>query len=249
MTLRWRFFQMAREEPRVNSGTVPNFRTRTGQKRRAQTRRRIIAAAFEVFDAKDMGSITIEHVREAAGLSRGTFYYYFNTLDAMLGELARDITLQINREQDEYFSEEQDAVLKLFYTMTYFLARATSDTACCEILLRVMPVAGSPTRAMRNHAIAWFIDARKLGLIDIDHFEIALEAGYGIGSSILRRAMVQGTSHEEIAFAIFMFLRAIGIPTETANAFSKLPPPKLPKLPLREAAIESGFHEAANHES
>ena len=56
-----------------------DFRTRTGQARRARTRSKILSAAFELFDKRGVDRVTVEHVRERAGLARGSFYNYFVT--------------------------------------------------------------------------------------------------------------------------------------------------------------------------
>src|SRR5579862_581009 len=90
---------VASEEPAVN------FRTRTGRIRRARTRATILAAAFEIFDAKGVGRTTVEDVRERAGLARGSFYNYFQTYEDMLKELAAEIARQINAEQSERFED------------------------------------------------------------------------------------------------------------------------------------------------
>jgi AcrR family transcriptional regulator len=52
-------------------------------KRRAETRARLIDAAFRVFAEKGFGHVTIEDVCEAAGYTRGAFYSQFETLEEL----------------------------------------------------------------------------------------------------------------------------------------------------------------------
>ncbi|ORB52808.1 TetR/AcrR family transcriptional regulator [Mycobacterium persicum] len=52
-------------------------------KRRAETRGRLIEAAFRVFADKGYGHVTIEDVCEAAGYTRGAFYSQFDTLEEL----------------------------------------------------------------------------------------------------------------------------------------------------------------------
>lgn len=52
-------------------------------KRRAETRARLIAAAFEVFAEKGFGHVRIEDVCAAAGYTRGAFYSQFETLEEL----------------------------------------------------------------------------------------------------------------------------------------------------------------------
>jgi AcrR family transcriptional regulator len=52
-------------------------------KRRAETRSRLLAAAFDVFAAKGFGHVRIEDVCAAAGYTRGAFYSQFGSLDEL----------------------------------------------------------------------------------------------------------------------------------------------------------------------
>jgi AcrR family transcriptional regulator len=56
--------------------------TRT-TKRRAETRRRLIDAAFTQFAGRGFGRTTVEEVCEAAGYTRGAFYSNFASLDEL----------------------------------------------------------------------------------------------------------------------------------------------------------------------
>jgi len=50
-------------------------------KRRAETRQRLLGAAFDVFAADGFGRSTVEQICERAGYTRGAFYSNFDTLD------------------------------------------------------------------------------------------------------------------------------------------------------------------------
>jgi AcrR family transcriptional regulator len=52
-------------------------------RRRAETRARLLDAAFSVFAAQGFGGATIEDVCAAAGYTRGAFYSNFDTLDEL----------------------------------------------------------------------------------------------------------------------------------------------------------------------
>ncbi|WP_034271091.1 TetR/AcrR family transcriptional regulator [Actinospica robiniae] len=59
-------------------------------RRRAQTRARLLDAAFEVFAATGFGQASIESVCDAAGYSRGAFYSNFTDLDELFFALYDD---------------------------------------------------------------------------------------------------------------------------------------------------------------
>jgi len=52
-------------------------------KRRAETRARLLDAAYRVFAEKGFGRVRIEEVCAAAGYTRGAFYSQFDSLDAL----------------------------------------------------------------------------------------------------------------------------------------------------------------------
>lgn len=68
-------------------------------KRRAETRARLLDAAFRVFAAKGFGAARIDDVCEAAGFTRGAFYSNFSSLDelffALYDERAAIISSQV----------------------------------------------------------------------------------------------------------------------------------------------------------
>lgn len=52
-------------------------------KRRAETRTRLLGAAYQVFAEKGFGRVRIEDVCAAAGYTRGAFYSQFDSLDSL----------------------------------------------------------------------------------------------------------------------------------------------------------------------
>lgn len=74
------------------SAPVEDHRVRTGASRREATRRKLLSAAVTVFATKGMDAPLIDDFIEAAGLARGTFYNYFNTI----GELLDAVTAELS---------------------------------------------------------------------------------------------------------------------------------------------------------
>ncbi|MFJ3234403.1 TetR/AcrR family transcriptional regulator [Streptomyces sp. NPDC086787] len=70
--------------------TAADNTVRRVTRRRANTRARLLDAAFTVFAAKGFGRVSIEEVCEAAGFSRGAFYSNFATLDELFFALYQE---------------------------------------------------------------------------------------------------------------------------------------------------------------
>jgi AcrR family transcriptional regulator len=81
-------------------------------KRRAETRARLMDAAFRVFAEKGYGHVTIEDVCDAAGYTRGAFYSQFESLEELFF-LLYDRWAGRTAEQVRAAMEGADAVVDL----------------------------------------------------------------------------------------------------------------------------------------
>ena len=223
----------------MTDSTGVNFRTRTGQARRARTRAKILSTAFALFDERRVDQVTVEDVREAAGLARGSFYNYFLTYEHMLKELAAQIGRQINDEQSERFDGVANLAERTWLNVRYGILRAASDRSCSEILVRVTFLVGLLNDTMRQHAERSMRLSAKRKFIDVPSPGVALDLGYGLVTVMIRRILNSGVDFKEIEAAGLMLMRAFGVPEIEARRISRLPLPQLPELPLREAVIGS----------
>jgi AcrR family transcriptional regulator len=222
-----------------NAATV-NFRTRTGQMRRARTRAKILSTAFTLFDERSVDQVTVEDVRASAGLARGSFYNYFLTYEHMLKEMAAEISRQINIEQMERFGSMGNLVERMWCNVRYFVLRAASDRSCSEILIRVTPLLGPLNDHMRRAAERDLRQSVKRKLINVPSAGVALDLGYGLAAVMVRRALQGGIDAKEVDAAGLLLLRAFGLKEIEARRISRLPWPDLPDTPLR-AAVITGF--------
>jgi AcrR family transcriptional regulator len=214
-----------------------NFRTRTGLARRARTRAKILSTAFALFDERSVEEVTVEDVREAAGLARGSFYNYFLTYEHMLKELAAQIARQLNNEQSERFDGVANVAERIWSNLRYGILRTASDRACSEILVRITPLVGPLNDAMRLHVEKTFRAAAKRKAIDVPSLSVAMDLGYGLSTMIIRRAIGKKLDFKEIEAGGLMLLRAFGLPEIEARRIARLPLPVLPDLRLRTAVI------------
>jgi AcrR family transcriptional regulator len=216
-----------------------NFRTRTGQVRRAKTRARILTTAFALFDEQGLQNVTVEDVRALAGLARGSFYNYFPTYDHMLRELGAQISLQINREQSERFDSVENFVERMWCHLRYFILRGGSDRSCAEILIRITPLLGPLNDSMRIRAEQELRACIRKKIIRVPSSSVALDLGYGLGSVMVRRVSEHGIKIKDIGAAGLLFMRALGVSEREAQRISDLPLPQMPADPLRDAVILS----------
>jgi AcrR family transcriptional regulator len=214
-----------------------NFRTRNARIKRAKTRAKILAAALALFEERGIDATTIDDVRHAAHLSRGSIYNYFPTFDAMLRAMAEQMIVQLNKEQSANFDLLPSSLERICCNVRYSIRRISSDRVGAGILLRVLPLIGPPTAEMQQHALRNITRAADDGLVDVPSLQIALEIGYGLVTALVQRGMTSGITPEEIDAGAQMLLRSFGVVDEEARRIANLELPAPPAAQLRQALI------------
>ena len=83
------------------------------QEKRAKTRARLIEAALNVFAFGGYEHATVDDIAHAAGLSKGAFYFNFNSKEEILIELVRQWADERSSLLHAAFAFEQDAGQRL----------------------------------------------------------------------------------------------------------------------------------------
>ncbi|QGZ93812.1 TetR/AcrR family transcriptional regulator [Terricaulis silvestris] len=223
----------------MSQDEAADFRTRTGQARRARTRSKILTAAFDLFDARGIEKVTVDDIRTAAGLARGSFYNYFATYEDLLKEMARLIARQITHEQSVYYDAVPDLAERTWSNLRYAILRVASDRPCAEILVRIIPLVGPISDTMRERADRDLARAIDSGAVKTPSPDIALDFGYGVATMMLHRSLQGNLSADDLRAAGLMFLRALGVEEAKAVRIVRKPLPAMPALPLRGAIISA----------
>lgn len=84
-----------------------------GSKTFLERRAKLLAGAASLFAQKEYEDITIGEIAEAAGISRGSLYYYFASKDEILAELLHDVFLNLVDSIAEIKASEWSAAEKL----------------------------------------------------------------------------------------------------------------------------------------
>ena len=105
-----------------------------GQERRALTRARILQAALGVFAARGPEAPVIDDFIQAAGVARGTFYNYYESVEELLAAtiewLEEDLMVSIERELEGL----TDPVDRLGTGVRLWLRKAQIDPVWCAFV-------------------------------------------------------------------------------------------------------------------
>ncbi|HEU4975635.1 MAG TPA: TetR/AcrR family transcriptional regulator [Baekduia sp.] len=98
---------MAEDEPQAASPVA--HREGPATAKRAQVQASVLAATEQLLaEGSSYADLNVERIARAAGISRTAFYFYFADKRDLLMRLAGDITEQLYREGDIFFSGEGD---------------------------------------------------------------------------------------------------------------------------------------------
>ncbi|MFF3689464.1 TetR/AcrR family transcriptional regulator [Streptomyces sp. NPDC002187] len=126
--------------------------------RRAQTRRRLLDAALEVFADEGFGRSTVEQVCERAGYTRGAFYSNFTSLDelflAMWEERSRRMLADAREALDKVSSQAPEEAMRAV------LAAIPVDDAWYRV------TAEFTAHALRNPSLRRVMAAREQSILD-----------------------------------------------------------------------------------
>ena len=216
------------------------FRSRTGRARRAKTGVRLLEAVFQVVEERGVGGLSIDTIRTAARLSRGSFYNYFDTLDGFLVAVSGAFGAVINQEQAALFGDEGAGAGGIAGYLRYFVHRALSDRAGAAILLRTLPLTGTVSDQMRLRMLATFGAAAEAGEIDVASLSVAVDVGMGVATAMLRRALDDGPDAERISQETVLLLRGLGVEKARAVDLARRPLPPAPATGLRDEVTRRG---------
>ena len=88
-------------------------RTAAAAIRRARMRERLLDAVLDLYQpGQGSGSLVIDDVICAAGVSRGSFYKYFESLDAAVNELGERMTADLIADFRRLFDDVTDPLVR-----------------------------------------------------------------------------------------------------------------------------------------
>jgi AcrR family transcriptional regulator len=91
------------------------------ERKKQQNRTRILEAARDLFQSQGFDDTSVEQIAEMAEVSRGTFFNYFSTKDALLGAIADQELTWLQHRVETDLASVPSAVTKIRRTMRMFV--------------------------------------------------------------------------------------------------------------------------------
>ncbi len=206
-------------------------RSISARKRREQMRQRLIEAATLVFAERGPEDTVIDHIVIEAGVSRGSFYNYFRSIEELLEAAKFELAQEIVSIVTEVGTREDDPAIQMAYGLAGFVSIAVNYPLYLEFTAKLGTRGLGDGSLMRQTAPQTIRTGIETGrFIDISE-QVAIDILEATGLAILRRIMAEGS------FDIFEYtsaiLRMFGVPPEEADTIARLP------VPAFEVPVES----------
>jgi AcrR family transcriptional regulator len=128
--------------PNTNRARNKDHRTRVGRERSARTETRILEAALEVFAEMGPDAPKIDDFVLAANISRGTFYNYFDSVEALLEATSEWTTRELVEAIENALDGIEGPALRYGIGLRLFFAKAASDPVWSRFVARVWKLGG-----------------------------------------------------------------------------------------------------------
>jgi AcrR family transcriptional regulator len=202
-------------------------RIEIGKERRARTRAKIVAAAFELFGEENGLYVRIEDIAARAGITRPTFYDHFSGMaelrDAVTYEMTHDFLLAVSHT----VSLLDDPRERASAAIRFYLGRVREDARWGWSMINLSAngvIFGAETCRQAEQTVREGIAMGKLG----------------IGNSAIGRDIVMGASLAAMATMLRddpgedyprqmaeSILMGMGVPAADASEISRRPAPRL----------------------
>jgi len=204
-----------------------DHRSRVAAVRRAKTRNRLVHSAISVFADKGVDTSVIDDVIEAAGVSRGTFYNYFQS--------NRDLLLAVNQQLgDEIILTVEKTVANLtdpaqrVATGLGLLIQVTRDNPqLARFIAQVGLEAASPASSCYSYLGDQIQQGVYQGRFCECPLDISLDLLAGTTLFAVLRISQGGISNAHVHNAVASALRGLGLGAAEAAELAARPLPKI----------------------
>jgi len=185
----------------------PHHRTAIGQAQREKTRAWIIQTAISVFAEHGPDAPVIDDFAKAAGVSRGTFYNYFETTRELLDATVETLSNEVIAAIVPAVQGLPDPVMRLATAARMYYRKATHDPLLRAFLGSVSSVG---TLAM-EHARDDLQQAIGAGLLKVQDIELAQAIAVGVMVFALKTKAAQTGDEEHGAEVVRAILAGLGV--------------------------------------
>lgn len=209
----------------MKTSTIPyeeaeDHRVRVGAERRNKTRLKLLESALGVLHEKGVDASVIEDFIAAAGVSRGTFYNYFDTTSELFLALATEMSDEILGAVDPIVLTCTNPIERFSTGTRLYMQMATRYPLWGSFLNRVGTRIATRGQLIEKYLTRDLTDALQQGLIQVDNVLVARDLVLGSIFYGIETMVTEPTHADHPEHLTHSVLRALCVPEEQARAIA-----------------------------
>ena len=128
--------ESSRKKPQADPLLPAAESTSRGERRKRETRERLLQAAFRLFAERDADAVPINEITEAADVGFGSFYNHFPSREAIHGELMQRVFEEFADALDRQTVDVEDPAEVLAVSIRHAVLRAQREPLWGRLLIR-----------------------------------------------------------------------------------------------------------------
>lgn len=201
--------------PRQNSRKIDvERRAQIGLEKRARTRAMLLEVTFALLGREGGLTTRIEEICDAAGVSRGTFYNYFNSVEELYDALSFELNHEFNVKVTDILMQMPTAAERAGSAIRYYLDRAVRDPKWAWAMVHVSasgPIFGADTY---KHAQATAEEGIATGEFELTGPNSGRDLQLGATLAAMKTQLTNSPSPNYAASVARHVLRGMGVPKE-----------------------------------
>lgn len=202
----------------IDKNASENHRVRVGRQRRAKMRAHLLQSVLAVcsFERRREPALIDDVVRHA-GVSRGTFYKYFDSMEQATAELAELLADEMTEGIGSVYDVLEDPVLRTATGFQMFLLRAVIEPDWGSFIAHIGVLSSDNlmTRKIRED-IALGVATGDYTVASVD---LASDLLMGAKIEAIRRMIAGGGSAAYVHAMAGLVLRSFGVPAAKADEY------------------------------
>ena len=126
----------SRKKPQGGLPLPPAESTSRGERRKRETREKLLQAAFRLFAERDADAVPINEITESADVGFGSFYNHFPSREAIHGELMRRVFEEFADDLDRQTADVEDPAEVIAVSIRHAVLRAQREPRWGRLLIR-----------------------------------------------------------------------------------------------------------------
>jgi len=205
---------------KLASEETEDHRVRVGAERRNKTRLKLLESALGVLHDKGPDAAVIEDFIAAAGVSRGTFYNYFDTTGELYLALATEMSDEILGAVDPIVLTCTNPIERFCTGTRLYMQMATRYPLWGSFLNRVGTRIATRGQLIEKFLTRDLTDAFSQGLIQVDNVLVARDLVLGSIFYGIETMVTEPTHADHPEHLVHSILRGLCVPEAQAKAIA-----------------------------